>query len=221
MADGLNIPRIKELRSFFMDLADDDERFDMGDWIVSNPNAECGTTACVAGWACVKFNPELGPKSYLTTSHYEEVASKLLGITEYSISETLFYGPACATPHMAALALDQVLEGATEVDWDNAWQLAGFRCRDVIAGNGCEDHGVRQCSQCGDYAEFQLLDSDVVCAGCLIGDGNCHLCYEPIQYCQGHADKTCACICDEGCLCGDCGFDEVQHNMEVQNAQRI
>ena len=36
----------------------------------------------------------------------------------------------------------------------------------------------------------------------------CHVCYDVIDFCQGHGEETCTCICDEGCYCGDCGFDD-------------
>lgn len=50
----------------------------------------------------------------------------------------------------------------------------------------------------------------------------CHICEDVIDYCQGHAGETCACICSEGCLCGDCGFDDreakqLQEDFEFSN----
>ena len=85
---------------------------------------------------------------------------------------------------------------------------------------------VAECSSCHDsigalYRMQQDLGGDILCAGCIVGEGVCHLCGEGIQYCQGHAGETCDCICDEGCDCGDCGFDEVATVVEQSGAELI
>lgn len=68
-------------------------------------------------------------------------------------------------------------------------------------------------------------------------DGYCHLCGNPMQYCQGHAEDHCLCTC-EGDICdqeahpswysshgdesdNDCGFDELQHAIEVTGASTV
>ena len=80
-----------------------------------------------------------------------------------------------------------------------------------------------QCSSCdsANEDEYYRFEEDIYCVGCLIGDGYCHICGSSSQYCQGHGDETCGCICDEGCFCGDCGFDELEHAIELTGAENI
>ena len=58
-------------------------------------------------------------------------------------------------------------------------------------------------------------------AGCWELPSYCHLCYQLIDYCQGHGDETCACICDEGCYCGDCGFEANVETALMQEAYEV
>ena len=75
---------------------------------------------------------------------------------------------------------------------------------------------MRVCEGCGDYDTlyYHPYDERVYCAGCMIGDGICHLCADPIPYCQGHGNETCECIDEYGTLSGDCGFDELESILE-------
>lgn len=138
----LNVENITKLRDFLLAMDDLDPKFDMGDWVNSTGMSECQTTACIAGWACVKFGDTTDNKEiYRGFISYEEKACEVLGIESYALTESLFYGPGCATPKMGALALDQALDGQVEIDWDNAWQLAGYTCKVALEGYTCNDHG--------------------------------------------------------------------------------
>ena len=35
----------------------------------------------------------------------------------------------------------------------------------------------------------------------------CHICLDVIDYCQGHGQETCDCVCEYGCLCGECDVE--------------
>lgn len=122
--------RLMYLRDFLRELPP--ERFDMTDFLrwqrggsataeeVSN---HCGTAACIAGWAHVKFDP-----TNTSYCYSDDVAQPLLGLSD-DAAEALFY-PAgtemsdgqsgyMATPTQAANVLDHLIQTG-EVDWGKA-----------------------------------------------------------------------------------------------------
>lgn len=93
----MNIERLKQLREHLAGLPE--ERFHYSDFFgndVYDPNVtwsdarkDCGTTACVAGWACVLFGP--ANQSTLDSGDPEYQASAILDIESDDESEFLFF----------------------------------------------------------------------------------------------------------------------------------
>jgi len=107
--------RLKKLHDFVRDQVEDDW-FDLGSW-TSDANAfqrkECGTTACLMGWAVAAFPDKLcwigGVivfKTYSRNYTYFEAGMKLFGLTEnqaYFLFGPESYPINCDTPRRSAL----------------------------------------------------------------------------------------------------------------------
>lgn len=132
----MNRERVAKLRDHMILLADrgENQRFNWNHWARA-PNGDyatphrvendCGTSACVAGWAVTLFS------SYRhLTSGWKEEAVQVLGITRNMANELFFPSPTCAPglhpswanhtsqvpPRGVAMVLDHLLLTG-EVDW--------------------------------------------------------------------------------------------------------
>ena len=166
-----NLERIRELADFINDLPD--ESFNMGTWISNdcrpvhfrpqksgsfrydpsrtlvNAVQECGTSACIGGYAVLMFGNNQDLLFATQDNAYEEyvaeMAQQMLGLTDAQASRLFFprYGgdlrddlhvrPQDVTPQMAAAVLYDIIE---TTDHDFSWN------------NHCEE---RCCVDDGDY----------------------------------------------------------------------
>lgn len=102
---------VKRLRKIQKQILAEPDQFCMAEWLDSNPASSCGTTACIAGWACWLFDPqyrkkyreieklrqknEIIPDSAITDLEWEydyrEHAKDILSIDDDQLAETLFF----------------------------------------------------------------------------------------------------------------------------------
>lgn len=102
------------------------ERFDMSDWLNDYPNEtfgralkDCGTAACIGGWAVGVLKPRTRASSWEIPS----IARRILGLS-LDQADKLFQPVPCddrhlLTPAQAVRVLDILLETG-EVDWERA-----------------------------------------------------------------------------------------------------
>lgn len=95
----MNLERMKILRDHIAALPE--EQFDMSDW---KREEECGTVACIAGWACILFStPE-----ETENSGTAETAETVLDI-DCDTSDSLFVG-GFSTNHLWDITRDEAVE---------------------------------------------------------------------------------------------------------------
>lgn len=120
--------RLEYLRDFLRELPA--ERFDMGDWYTVNGVGrslsalrktagdivhDCGTAACIAGWAAAIFAPD-------TRSYAVFAAERALGLDDVTAAALFVpdgFARAGYTPYEASRVLDHLL-ATGEVDWSVA-----------------------------------------------------------------------------------------------------
>ena len=96
-----NVENVLAVRDKIANLADN-EMLDMTDWYREH---ECGTSACIAGWACLLFDP-VGIDG--RSKHASRIARRILGLN-LSCSHELFHGAPRANAEQAIAALDNVI----------------------------------------------------------------------------------------------------------------
>ncbi len=109
-------------------------KFNMDDWASKGgyhiplrniKRADCGTTCCLAGWACLLFASD---SEVQNNSQYTAVARRVLGLTS-SQAWRLFYGQfankdlAYITAEEAATELRRMADEQEAADRELRWQL--------------------------------------------------------------------------------------------------
>lgn len=84
---------------------------------------ECGTTACIAGWAFLEYRDEfvqpVGPSSERNSNEWEVSMGRLLGFDNYDDCYALFYNWDLESPEEAAAHLREM---AGEIEAEQADQ---------------------------------------------------------------------------------------------------
>lgn len=140
----MNLHNLRRLRDHLAGLKEhgNEHRFNMADFLgcpgeepASNPDNECGTAACLAGWAtmigmdeagfCVRTVERLESDLEWVGMDVESYAMEWLDLTTSEASR-LFYGdwsPHC--PHLSLITIDEAIEHLDEI-------LAGRRTVDYV-----------------------------------------------------------------------------------------
>jgi hypothetical protein len=118
---------VKEIKKA---IEDEPERFYMANWVTGDP--ECGTTMCIAGWACVLNGAQIQPTNEgdlgLFLPNGERISpgdwAQDLLYGEYSHDHNPFYAP----DEYARAWIDDCIESGyvLEFDWDKYEARAGW-----------------------------------------------------------------------------------------------
>jgi len=104
----VNIKRLKVVRDF---ITANPEKFVMKRFV-----SDCGTSMCIAGWACSIFDPDFSPKRFVEDEEYgydvHEQAQNILGLT-FTQADNLF-GSYMHDPNRALINLNEFIKNEEE-----------------------------------------------------------------------------------------------------------
>lgn len=91
-----------------------ESKFDMGSISCEPGRGNCGTPACIAGWASTLFGDPKAPNGW--EDFWNVVGMEHLGMTHYEANALFFDFPNAVTSAQAAKVLDNYIENGV-VDW--------------------------------------------------------------------------------------------------------